>query len=149
VSTGIVIPILTLLGAPFMLINLECQIVPLENVRVPRVVNTFLVFYGGRNFITLLTRAHHWSLSMSQMNPLYCVPSYLFKIRLDIVFPFLQAVPSVRLPSQNPTYIYIVPRTFLIHLILSDCITEYLVRSANRDAPDNNVSFNFLLLFPS
>ena len=87
-----VIPILTLFGTPFLLIKLECQIVPLENVRVPRVVNKFFAFYGERSFITLFTRAHHWSLSMSQMNPLYCVQSYLFKVRLDIVFPFLQAV---------------------------------------------------------
>ena len=62
-STRTVIPILTLLGAHFMLIERECQIVPLESVRVPHVVNTFLVFYAGRNFITLFTRAYHWSLS--------------------------------------------------------------------------------------
>lgn len=88
-------------------------------------------------------------LILSQMNPLYCVPSYLFKIRLDIVFLFLQAVSFGQVSFPNPTYISILPRTFLNHLILSDCSTEYLVRNTNRNVPDNTVSFNLLLPFPS
>ena len=95
-SRDTVVLIFTHFGDSFLLIKLECQIVPLANVTVPLVFNKFLVPI------------------LSQMNPLYSAPSYLFKIRLNIVFPFFQAV-SFRQVCLPKLYIHFCSSPYLPH----------------------------------
>jgi hypothetical protein len=76
-------------------------------------------FYATRMFITVLTRALHWSLSKSQINPVHTIPSYLSKIE----FNFVQPPMSGLFPSGFPTNILsLIRATCPAQLILLDPI---------------------------
>jgi hypothetical protein len=47
---------------------------------VTQIDKKFPAFYLSRNFITVFTRAHHYSLSSAQMTPAHSFPNYLSKI---------------------------------------------------------------------
>jgi hypothetical protein len=44
-------------------------------------------FIASRRFITVLTRALHWSPNLHQINPIHTIPVYLSKINFNIVHP--------------------------------------------------------------
>jgi hypothetical protein len=49
----------------------------------------FSTFYEARRFITVFTRAVHWSLIVSQINPVHTSLSYLSKIHFNIILPYI------------------------------------------------------------
>jgi hypothetical protein len=57
----------------------------LEKLSIVQLLKSFPSFYGTRRFITLLTRALHWSLSWARS--IQSIPSCLSKIHFNIVHP--------------------------------------------------------------
>jgi hypothetical protein len=67
---------------------LTYSLVELTFIEKPPVVQplkNFLPFYGTRRFITVFTRALHWSLSWAR--PIHSIPSYHGNIYFNIVHP--------------------------------------------------------------
>jgi hypothetical protein len=54
----------------------------LEELPILQLLKNFPAFYGTRRFITVFTRALHWSLSWARS-----IPSYLSKIHFNVVHP--------------------------------------------------------------
>jgi hypothetical protein len=59
----------------------------LEKPPIVQPLRNFPAFYGTRTFITVFTRAFHWSLSWARSIQSIPPPSYLCKIHLNIIHP--------------------------------------------------------------
>jgi hypothetical protein len=59
-----------------------------EATPVAQLLNKFPTFNGTRRFITMLTRALHWSLH----NPVHTTLSYLSKIHFLAYFPYFEKI---------------------------------------------------------
>jgi hypothetical protein len=81
------VPILNLIDLQRKLLHLTpwswCL---LEKPSVTELLNNFPAFFGTRMFIIVITRALLCSLSY-QNNPVHTTPSYVTKIRLNIILP--------------------------------------------------------------
>jgi hypothetical protein len=55
----------------------------LEKLMVTKLVNKLVAYYGTHKFITVFTRARHWSLILSQMNLVHTFTYYFLD---DIIF---------------------------------------------------------------
>ena len=66
---------------PFTLLTIAAKIL-LEDLMVPQLVKKFPAFYRTRKLAAFCTRARHLTLSWTK-----CMPSYITKIHLNIIFP--------------------------------------------------------------
>jgi hypothetical protein len=78
-----------------------------------QLLKNFPAFYGTRRFITVFTRALHWSL-LSQIDPVHTTPSYLRSILILLAFlvgSFLLAFPpmSYMHSSSHPFVLHAIP----------------------------------------
>jgi hypothetical protein len=92
--------------------------VPLEKPKVIQLVNKFPAFYGTRRFITVFTRACHWSLSWARW--IQSTSSHTLSVRSIMI---LSSHVRLRLqggyfPSGFPAKI---PYTFLISPMRATC----------------------------
>jgi hypothetical protein len=65
-----------------------------------------LLSYGTQRFITMFTKACHWTLSLSQPNPVLPIDPYLSKVQLNVILPPTSRSYQWSLtfgpPNQNP-----------------------------------------------
>jgi hypothetical protein len=114
----------------------------LEQLPIVQPLKNFPGFYGTRSFITVLTRAIHWSLSWARS--IQSLPSHPISLRsILILSTYLRlGLPSGLFPSGFPTnvlYAFFSPIrvTCPVHLILIDLIIliileeEYKWRSSS------------------
>jgi hypothetical protein len=86
-------------------------------------------FYGTRRFITVLTKARHWTLSWASWIKIRPIDPYLPKVQLNVILPptprSSQWPLAVGSPNQNPvnTSPLSMRATCPAHLILFDLIT--------------------------
>jgi hypothetical protein len=66
----------------------------LEEPPILQLLKNFPALYGTRRFITMFTRAPHWSLSWATSIQYITIPSYTLKIHFDIVHPSLTWSPQ-------------------------------------------------------
>jgi hypothetical protein len=52
----------------------------LEKPPIVRLLKNFPAIYGTRRFIAVFTRALHWSLSLSQIDPVHTILPYLMML---------------------------------------------------------------------
>jgi hypothetical protein len=82
----------------------------LQKSPIVQLLKNFPAFYGTRRFITVFTRAFHWSLSWARS--IQFIPSYLSKIHFNIIHPptpwSSQWSLSFWLPHQYPVRIPIL-----------------------------------------
>jgi hypothetical protein len=90
-----------------------------EKLPIVQLLKNFPAFYGSRRFITVFTRALHWSLSWARS-----IQSYLSKIHFTIVHPPTSSQWSISfwLSHQYPICILRLPirPTCPAHIILLD-----------------------------
>jgi hypothetical protein len=98
----------------------------LEKLPIVQPLKNFPEFYGTQRFITVFTRALHWSLSW--VRSIQSIPPHLYKIYLNIVHPptswSSQWSISFWFSHQYPTCIHLrpIPATCPAHLMLLDFI---------------------------
>jgi hypothetical protein len=95
----------------------------LEKLPIVQLLKNFPAFYGTWRFITVFTRALHWSLSCVRL--IQSIPSHPTSLRFILI---LSTHPRLRLPSGFPTnilYAFLFSPFMLtcpVHLILRDLI---------------------------
>jgi hypothetical protein len=57
----------------------------IEKLLIVQLLKNFPAFYGSQKFITVFTRALHWSLILIQIDSVHTIPFYLSKIYFNIV----------------------------------------------------------------
>jgi hypothetical protein len=88
----------------------------------------FPAFYGTWRFITVFTRALHWSLYLSRLIHFHIIPSYVSKIHLGITTHLYLCLPSGLFPtitylqSSSPQ----LPPFVLLFLPISSSLTSLL-----------------------
>jgi hypothetical protein len=89
----------------------------LEKLPIVQPLKKFSAFYGTRGFITVFTRALHWSLSWARS--IQSTPSHPISIRPILILSthLRLGLPSGHLPSGFPTNIL---HAFLIHIYIYD-----------------------------
>jgi hypothetical protein len=111
----------------YLLTYLRSWVLP-EKLPIVQPLKKFPAFYGTRKFITVFTRALHWSLSWaSSIQSIAYHPTYLRSI-LILSTHLSLGLPSSLFPSGSPTLSYKhsffspIRATFPAHLILLDLI---------------------------
>jgi hypothetical protein len=69
------------------------ELVLLEKLTVPQLVDILPAFYGTQKLITAFKWACHLSLSFSQTNPVHAF-QFHFKINFNIILPSALYLPS-------------------------------------------------------
>jgi len=75
----------------------------LEKLIVSQLVNKFPAVYGTRRFITVSTRARHWTLVLSKVNLVHSLSTCFCRSILTLFSHLLLGLPSGLFPSGFPT----------------------------------------------
>jgi hypothetical protein len=91
----------------------------LEKLPIVQLLKNFPAFYGTRRFVSVLTRALHWSLSWARS--IQSIPSHPISLRFILILftHLLISLPSCLFPKGFPTYPIFIP--VALHLCYMPC----------------------------
>jgi hypothetical protein len=127
----------------------------LEKPSVAQLLKNPLQFYGTRRFITVLTRALHWSPSWSKLNqsisphPIHLRSILIIYSHLGICLPSGLFLPGF--PTKTYMYSFSLPwilLSFSIKFLFTWWLQFYLAKSTNYKAPYYAIFSNLVLFHP-